>query len=69
VVKLLIGWHKVAKTLIHNLVSLNPIIRKTFIEVGLNLSDLILVHDMFHRVIPRQSSTPIGHIDQEVSAG
>jgi hypothetical protein len=27
------------------------------------------VHDTFHGVIPGQSSTPIGHIDLEVSCG
>jgi hypothetical protein len=62
-VKLLIGWHKVAKTLIDNRTSLNLIMRKAFIEMGLNLKDLIPVHDAFHGVIPEQSSTPIGHID------
>jgi hypothetical protein len=40
VVKLLIGQHKVAKTLIDNGASLNLIMRKTFIEMGLNLADL-----------------------------
>jgi hypothetical protein len=63
VVKLLIGCHKVAKTLIENGVSLNLIMRKTFIEMGLNLSELTPVHDTFHGVIPGQSSTPIGHIN------
>jgi hypothetical protein len=52
VVKILIGWHKVAKTLIDSGTSLNLIMRKTFIEMGLNLSDLTLVHDMFHGIIP-----------------
>jgi hypothetical protein len=60
VVKLPIGWHKVGKTLIDNGTSLNLIIRKTFIEMGLNLKDLTPVHDMFHGVISGQSSTPIG---------
>jgi hypothetical protein len=60
VVKLLIEWHKVAKTLIDNGASLNLIIRKTFIKMDLNLKDLTHVHDMFHGVIPGQSSTPIG---------
>jgi hypothetical protein len=68
-VKLPIGRHNVAKTLIDNGVSLNLIMRKTFIEVGLNLKDLTPVHDMFHGVIPGQSSTPIGRIDLEVSYG
>jgi hypothetical protein len=60
VVKLPIGRHKVAKTLIDNMVSLNLIMRKTFIEMGLNLKDLTPMHDMFHGVISGQSSTPIG---------
>jgi hypothetical protein len=37
VIKLPIGRHKVAKTLIDNRASLNLIMRKTFIEMGLNL--------------------------------
>jgi hypothetical protein len=69
VVKLPIGWHKVGKTLIDNGTSLNLIMRKTFIEMGLNLKDLTLVHDMFNRVIRGKSSTPIGRIDLEVSCG
>jgi hypothetical protein len=69
VVKLPIGWHKVAKTLINNGASLNLIMRKTFIEMGLNLKDLTPVHDTFHGVIPGQSSTHIGCIDLEVSCG
>jgi hypothetical protein len=69
VVKLPIGWHKVAKTLIDNGASLNLIMRKTFIEMSLNLADLTLVHDTFYDVIPGKSSTPIGHIDLEVSCG
>jgi hypothetical protein len=69
VVKIPIGRYKVAKTLIDSRASLNLIMRRTFIEMGLNLSDLTPVHDMFHEVIPGQASTPIGHIDQEVSCG
>jgi hypothetical protein len=68
-VKFLIGWPKVAKTLIDNGASLNLIMRKTFIEMGLNLSDLIPIHEMFHGVILGQSSTPIGRINFEVSCG
>jgi hypothetical protein len=67
VVKLPIGRHKVAKTLVENGASLNLIMRKTFIEMGINLLDLTLVHDMFHGVILGQSSTSIGCIDIEVS--
>jgi hypothetical protein len=42
VVKIPIGRHKVAKILIDNGASLNLIMRKTFIEMGLKLSDLAL---------------------------
>jgi hypothetical protein len=59
----------VAKTLIDNGALLNLIMRRTFIEMGLNLSDLTLVHDTFHGVIPGQASTPIGRINLEVSCG
>jgi hypothetical protein len=52
VVKLSIERHKVAKTLIDNGASLNVIMRKTFMEMGLNLSDLVPAHDTFHDVIP-----------------
>jgi hypothetical protein len=69
VVKLPIRQHKVAKTLIDNKASLNLIMRKTFIEMGLNLKDLTYMHDTFHGVILGQSSTPIGRIDLEVSCG
>jgi hypothetical protein len=69
VVKLPIGRHKVAKRLIDNGALLNLITTKTFIEMGLNLKDLTTVHDTFHRVILRQSSTPIRRIDLEVSCG
>jgi hypothetical protein len=64
-----IGRHKVAKTLIDSGASLNLMMRKTFIEMGLNLADLTPVHDTFHGIIPGQSSTPIGCIDLEVSYG
>jgi hypothetical protein len=67
VVKIPIEWHKVAKTLIDSGASLNLIMRKTFIEMGLSLAELTPIHDTFHGIIPRQSSTPIGHIDLEVS--
>jgi hypothetical protein len=43
--------------------------RKTFIEMGLKLSDLTPVHDTFHGIIIGQASTPIGRIDLEVSYG
>jgi hypothetical protein len=39
VVKIPIRRHKVAKTLIDSGASLNLIMRKTFIDMGLNLSD------------------------------
>jgi hypothetical protein len=69
VVKIPIGWHKVAKTLIDSGASLNLMTRKTFIEMTLKLSDLTLVHDTFHGIIPGQASTPRGRIDLEVSCG
>jgi hypothetical protein len=67
VVKLTIGQHKVVRTLIDNGASLNLIMRKLFIEMGLNLKDLTPVHDTFHGVIPGQSSTSIRRINLEVS--
>jgi hypothetical protein len=69
IVKILIRRHKVAKNLIDSGASLNLMMRKTFIEMGLNLAELTPVHDTFHGIIPGQSSTPIGHIDLEVSYG
>jgi hypothetical protein len=59
VVKILIGCYKVAKTLIDSGASLNLMMRKTFIEMGLNLAELTPVHDTFHEIIPRQSSNPL----------
>jgi hypothetical protein len=69
IVKILVGRHKMAKTLIDSGASLNLMMRKTFIEMGLKLSDLTSVHDTFHGIIPGQASTPIGRIDLEVSCG
>jgi hypothetical protein len=48
--------------LINNMTSLNLIMRKTIIEMILNLKDLTPVHDTFHGVIPGQSSMhrPVG---------
>jgi hypothetical protein len=69
IVKISTGRHKVAKTLIDSGASLNLIMRMTFIEMGLNLSDLTPVPDTFHRVILGQTSTPIGCIDLKVSCG
>jgi hypothetical protein len=42
VIKLRIRQHKVAKTF---MTSLNLIMRKIFIKIGLNLAELTLVHD------------------------
>jgi hypothetical protein len=69
VVKIPIERDKVAKTLIDNGASLNLIMRKTFIKMDLKLLDLTPIHDTFHGIIPGQASTPIGHIDLEVSCG
>jgi hypothetical protein len=63
IVKILIGRHKVAKTLINSGASLNLMMRKTFIEMGFNLSDLS------PGIISGQSYTPIGCNDLEVSCG
>jgi hypothetical protein len=67
VIKILIGRHRVAKTMIDSGASLNLLMRRTFIEMGLSLADLTPVQDTFHGIIPGQSSMPIGHIDLEVS--
>jgi hypothetical protein len=68
-VKIPIRRYKVAKTLIDSGASLNLMMRKTFIEMGLSLAELTPVHDTFHRIIPGQSSTLIRRIDLEVSCG
>jgi hypothetical protein len=52
-VKIPIGRHKVAKTLIDIGDSLNLMRWKTFIDMGLNLVELTPVHDTFHGIIPR----------------
>jgi hypothetical protein len=49
--------------------SLNLLMRRTFIEMGLSLADLTPVQDTFHGIISGQSSMPIGRIDLEVSCG
>jgi hypothetical protein len=51
VVKILIGRHKVAKTLIDSGASLNLMMRKTFIEMCLNLANLTPMHDTFYGII------------------
>jgi hypothetical protein len=55
-IKLLIGQHKVANSLIDK-------------GASLNLKDLTPIHDTFYGVIPGQTSTPIGRINLEVSCG
>jgi hypothetical protein len=52
VVKIPIGRHKVAKTLIDSGASLNLMMRKTFIEMGLNLAEVTSIYDTFHGIIP-----------------
>jgi hypothetical protein len=49
--------------------SLNLLMMRTFIEMGLSLADLTPVQDTFHVIIPGQSSMPIERIDLEVSCG
>jgi hypothetical protein len=56
-------------SLIESGASLNLIMRKTFIEMGLNLVELTPVHDTFHRIIPGQYSIPIRRINLKVSCG
>jgi hypothetical protein len=50
-VKISIRRHKVVKTLIDSGTSLNLMMRKTFIEMGLNLAELTPLHDTFHEII------------------
>jgi hypothetical protein len=69
VIKIPIGRHRVAKTMIDNGASLNLLMRRTFIEMDLSLADLTPVQDTFHGIIPGQSFMPIGRIDLEVSCG
>jgi hypothetical protein len=69
VIKISIGRHRVAKTMIDSGASLNLLMRRTFIEMGLSLADLTPVQDTFHGIISGQSSMPIGRIDLEVSCG
>jgi hypothetical protein len=69
VVKIPIGQHRVAKTIIDSDASLNLLMRRTFIKMGLHLADLTPVQDTFHGIIPGQSSMPIGRIDLKVSCG
>jgi hypothetical protein len=51
IIKIPIRRHKVATTLIDSGASLNLMMRKTFIELGLNLAELTPVHDTFHGII------------------
>jgi hypothetical protein len=64
VIKLPIGWHKVAKTLIDNGASLNLIMRKTFIEMDLNLKDLNPVNDTFYGVVRACENATLMHVGQ-----
>jgi hypothetical protein len=66
IIKILIGRHKVAKILVDSGASLNLLMRKIFIVMGLKLLDLTPVHDTFHEIISGQASTPVGRIDLEV---
>jgi hypothetical protein len=47
-----IGRHKVANTLIDCGASLNLMMRKTIIEMGLSLAEITPMHDTFHGIIP-----------------
>jgi hypothetical protein len=59
VVKIPIERHRVAKTMIDSDASLNLLMRRTFIEMGLSLANLTSVQDTFHGIIPGQSSMPV----------
>jgi hypothetical protein len=50
-VKMPIGQHKVDKTLIDSGASLNLMMRKTIIQMGISLAELTPVHDAFHGII------------------
>jgi hypothetical protein len=52
VVKIPNGRHKVAKTLTDSGTSMNLMMRKIFIEMGLNLAEFTPVYDTFHGIIP-----------------
>jgi hypothetical protein len=52
VIKIPIRRHKMAKTMIDSGASLNLLMRRTFIEMGLSLADLTPVQDTFHGIIP-----------------
>jgi hypothetical protein len=69
IIKISIGQHRVAKTMIDSGASLNLLMRRAFIEMGLSLADLTPVQDTFRGIIPGQSSMPIGRINLEVSCG
>jgi hypothetical protein len=72
-VKLPIERHKVAKTLIDNGASLNLIMRKTFVEMGLNLKDLTLCMTRFmalsrdSRPLPLDELISRYHVGQETT--
>jgi hypothetical protein len=69
VIKIPIGQHRVAKTMIDSGASLNLLMMRTFIEMGLSLADLTPGQDTFYGIIPGQSSIPVGRIELEVSCG
>jgi hypothetical protein len=72
-VKFQIGQHKVAKTLVDNEASLILIMRKTFIKMGLNVTNLTPVHDTFHGVSQDSHPLLLGastlryHVEQETT--
>jgi hypothetical protein len=51
-VKMPIGQHKVDKTLIDSGASLNLMMRKTIIQMGISLAELTPVHDTSHGITP-----------------
>jgi hypothetical protein len=52
IIKIPTEHHKMAKTLINSGASLNLMMRKSFIEMGLNLAEFTPMHDTFDGIIP-----------------
>jgi hypothetical protein len=68
-VKIPIGMHQVTKILIDNDITLNLIMRHTYLEMNLLLAELQPIDDTFHDVILGVSSKPLSKIDLMVVCG
>lgn len=69
IVKIPIGRYNVAKTLVDNGSSLNLMMRKMYLEMGLPLEALQPVAQPFHDIIPGASAISLGRIDLTVVCG